>query len=80
MSATGASADVVLDFLRSKHPDLQTIDPDLDLIETRLLDSLHFVEFLYLLEEATGREIALEEVTPDDFRTARRIRARFLGG
>jgi acyl carrier protein len=75
-----SSTDPVIAFLLERHPEMETIDPDVDLIETRILDSLRFVEFLYLLEEQTGREIPLEEVTPDDFRTIARIRERFFDG
>lgn len=71
---------LVVEFLRSKHPDLEEIDPQLDLIENRVLDSLHFVEFMYLLEEMTGREILLEEVSAEDFRTLTAIRAKFFDG
>lgn len=65
-------------YLRRKRPELGAIDPDFDLIENRVLDSLGFVDFLYFLEQHTGREIALEEVSPEDFRTIRAIRARFF--
>ena len=49
-------------------PELGTIDPDFDLIENRVLDSLGFVNFLYVLEEQTGREISLDQASPEDFR------------
>jgi acyl carrier protein len=42
-----------------------------------VLDSLGFVNFLYVLEEQTGREISLDQVSPEDFRTLRKIRERF---
>jgi acyl carrier protein len=71
--------DIVLDYLRSKQPGVE-ISPDLDLIENRILDSMHFVEFLYLLEEAIGEEISLDEVSPDNFRTVNAIKARFFDG
>jgi acyl carrier protein len=77
---TRDATDRVVEFLRARRPDLVKLDPELDLIENRILDSLHFVEFLYLLEEATGTEISLEEVSPEDFRTMSRIRARFFDG
>lgn len=78
MSSSDTQTDVVVEFLRSKYPDLDSIDPELDLIESRILDSLHFVEFMYLLEESTGREILLEDVSAEDFRTLSAIRARFF--
>lgn len=73
----GPERDLVVEFLLSRRPELGTIDPDFDLIENRVLDSLGFVTFLYVLEEQTGREISLDQASPDDFRTLRRIRERF---
>lgn len=54
------------------------IDLDLDLIEHRLIDSLDFAEFLFVLEEVSGRTIDLGSVDLDTFRTLRSIEARFL--
>jgi acyl carrier protein len=80
MRTVDTGAGLVVEFLRAKRPDLDEIDPELDLIESRILDSLHFVEFLYLLEEATGQQIPLEEVSAENFRTLSAIRARFFDG
>jgi acyl carrier protein len=77
-SGTKDPVAVVVGYLLSKKPEIGEIPPDLDLIENRVLDSLGFVNFLYLLEELTGREIPMEEVAPDDFRTVNAIEARFL--
>ncbi|HEY0166643.1 MAG TPA: hypothetical protein VGB75_06330 [Jatrophihabitans sp.] len=71
--------DLVLSYLLARRPELTSIDPDLDLIDNRLIDSLSFVNFLYVLEEQSGRQISLDEVSPEDFRTLRRIRERFFG-
>jgi len=79
-AAAAAKPDLVLSYLLARRPDLTSIDEDLDLIENRIIDSLSFVNFLYVLEEATGEPISLDEVSPEDFRTLRRIRERFLGG
>jgi acyl carrier protein len=70
--------DLVLSYLLARRPELSSIDPDLDLIDNRLIDSLTFVNFLYVLEEQSGRQISLDEVSPEDFRTLRRIRERFF--
>lgn len=78
MSDTQAAILRIIDHLLSGRPGLEHIRPDDDLIEGRILDSLGFVEFLCLLEELTGREIALEDVTPDDFRTLKAIEGRFF--
>lgn len=70
----------VTDFVRSKNPDARSFGMDDDLVACRLLDSLHFLEFLMALEERTGQEILLEDVNPEDFRTVERIAARFFAG
>lgn len=46
-----------------------------DLIETGLVDSLTFVEFLAQLEEVFGIQVSLEELEIDRFRTISRIAA-----
>jgi len=69
----------IIDWLRMKNPELSgEIGMDYDLIESRLIDSLQFLEFIYLLEEVSGQTIDLQTVTIDDFRTLERIRDRFL--
>ncbi|WP_328303190.1 acyl carrier protein [Streptomyces sp. NBC_00435] len=70
--------DAVIHYLLGKRPGLTEIDPELDLVENRILDSLGFVNFLYVLEEQTGEEILMENVTPSDFRTINAIRKRFF--
>lgn len=75
---TPAGVDAVVQYLLKKRPDLTSIDPELDLVENRILDSLGFVDFLYVLEEQTGQEILMENVKPSDFRTINAIRKRFF--
>lgn len=72
------AAELVSEYLLARRPELVEIDPDYDLIENRVLDSLRFLDFLYFLEEKTGREILLDEVAPEDFRTVQAITARFF--
>lgn len=50
--------DDVVAWIRDRNPELaRTPAPDEDLIEGRVIDSLAFLEFIYLLEELTGRPI-----------------------
>jgi acyl carrier protein len=72
--------DIVVDYLRAAKPELGEVAPDLDLIENRVLDSLAFVEFLLLLEEHTGREISIDSISREDFRTLNSIKERFFDG
>lgn len=67
-------------WIADKHGDKAWIDIDLDLIESRVIDSLDFAEFLFFLEELTGKPIELGAVDLDTFRTLRSITARFLAG
>lgn len=68
----------ITDWLRARGASAETIDPDHDLIENRLLDSLHFMEFVLLLEEHTGRDILVDGPSLGQFRTLRAIRDNFL--
>ena len=72
--------DLVVKYLLAKRPELQEIDLDVDLIENRILDSLGFVDFLYLLEEHTGQQLTLDTISAEDFRTLGRIKERFFDG
>ena len=46
-----------------------SLEPDIDIIESRILDSLQVVEFILFLEEKTGRAILAEDLDPDTLRT-----------
>ena len=56
---------------------LQVPSLDTDLIDTGLVDSLTFVEFLAQLEQEFGIHVSLEDLEIDHFRTISRI-ARFV--
>lgn len=70
----------ILDFIHQRNPEAGELGPDDDLIDRRAVDSLAFVEFLYLLEELSGETIDPEELDLEDFRTLRAIDKRFLSG
>ena len=55
-----------------------TLDPDMDLIERRLIDSLGFAEFLFVLEEITGKPVELDQISIESFRTLRNIWRTFF--
>lgn len=70
--------DRVKKWLLARKPELGDLAPDLDLIESRVIDSLSFLEFVFFLEEVTGREI---QVTPDavnSFRTLHSIEEKVI--
>lgn len=74
-----SSIDTVRGWLLERNPGITGIDPDLDLIENRVIDSLRFLEFLYFLEELTGRELTPNADTVAQFRTLRSIETSILG-
>ncbi|MFE5714243.1 acyl carrier protein [Streptomyces sp. NPDC056501] len=70
----------VVDWLRERNPTVDEIPEDLDLIESRLIDSLGFMEFILLLEDLIGRELQIDRIDVDQFRTLRSLKDTFLKG
>ncbi len=70
--------ETILEYLRSRAPGAARIDPDLDLLENRIIDSLGFTEFVFFLEELRGIPLDLDDVRADDFRTVRAIGLNFM--
>lgn len=68
----------VREFILSRNSKLRQVDDEMDLIDSRAINSLAFVEFIFLLEELTGESIDPEELDLDDFRTLKAIEARFF--
>jgi acyl carrier protein len=65
-------------WLLGRRPDLEEIDLDLDLIENRVIDSLGFLDFVFFLEELTGRELQSDLQSVNSFRTLRAIQGNIL--
>ncbi|MFD3586392.1 acyl carrier protein [Streptomyces sp. NPDC058683] len=69
----------IINWIRSKNPDLDgEIAGDTDLIESRLIASVSFLEFIALLEELTGKPVDVSSLSVADFRTIDRIKENFL--
>ncbi|MET7467448.1 hypothetical protein ACFYON_05800 [Micromonospora sp. NPDC005686] len=68
----------VQEFILERNPKLDRLSGDLDLIDSRAINSLAFVEFIFLLEELTGQPVDPEDIDLDDFRTLKAIEARFF--
>ncbi len=79
VSMTVESAEsVLMDYLREKAPEGIELGPDVDLIDERVVDSLGFLNFIFMIEELVGAPIPMDAINVDDFRTLRRIREKFL--
>ncbi|MFF5787179.1 phosphopantetheine-binding protein [Streptomyces sp. NPDC012693] len=68
----------VKSWILERHPERQDIAPDLDLIENRLIDSLSFVEFVFLLEQESGTAIQMETLEVESIRTLAAIERHFF--
>ncbi|MHA4775949.1 phosphopantetheine-binding protein [Streptomyces sp. MSC1_001] len=68
----------VKSWILERHPERQDIAPDLDLIENRLIDSLSFVEFVFLLEQESGTAIQMETLEVESIRTLVAIERHFF--
>jgi acyl carrier protein len=75
---TGTTIDDVKQWILARHENRTDIEPDEDLIETRLVDSLAFVEFVFVIEQASGEEIDMESLDIEDVRTLAAIEKQFL--
>ncbi|KAA2261089.1 acyl carrier protein [Solihabitans fulvus] len=70
--------DPVREWILARHPELDDLDSHLDLIENRLIDSLTFIEFVFLIEQHSGESIPMDTIQVDDFRTLNSIGKRYF--
>ncbi|MGH3164700.1 MAG: acyl carrier protein [Trebonia sp.] len=70
--------DALRGWILSRNPELHDLDPDTDIIESRIIDSLQFVEMLLYVEELRGAEIDEETLNIEFFRTLNQIDRNFL--
>lgn len=60
----------------AKRFDTRLASPDVDLLESRLVDSVRLVDLVLELEQRFGVELPFEELEVEDFRTLARLAAR----
>ncbi|MGV2921517.1 acyl carrier protein [Streptomyces alfalfae] len=65
-------------FIQGRNPKVGPLTDELDLIDSRAIDSLAFVEFIFLLEELSGESIDPEDVDLEDFRILKALENRFF--
>ncbi|NER29397.1 MAG: acyl carrier protein [Symploca sp. SIO1C4] len=78
MTTTTELITKVKEWLLAKHPDISELELDFDLINNRIIDSLSFQEFMFFLEDITGRELQTEAQSINPFRTLRAIEHNIL--
>ena len=77
VQATGI--DHVRAWILGRHPERTELAGDVNLIDTRLVDSLSFVELVYTIEEASGTEIDFDSIDIEDFQSLDTIAKAFFG-
>lgn len=78
MNIATAGLDTLRDWLLEKNPDLDAIDDDLDLFESKLIDSINFVEFILIIEELIDREIPVSNDLVAKTSTLRLVHEHYL--
>jgi acyl carrier protein len=73
-----ATWTAVRSWILERNPDLTDLDPDTDIIQTRIVNSLQFVELVLYVEELRGVMLQSDEVDFDAFRTLKSIEKNFL--
>lgn len=68
----------VTNWILQYHPEIHNLPADTDLIDSRLVDSLRFMELVFLLEQLSGKNINTSTLNIDDLRTLDRIEQNFL--
>ncbi len=65
-------------WIKQLHPQLNDIQPDIDLIEQRLIDSLRFVDLILLIENLSGTPIDIATIDIEKIRTLNSIEQNFF--
>ncbi|MFE9613357.1 acyl carrier protein [Streptomyces sp. NPDC006012] len=76
MSSTGI--EKVRDWILGRHADRTELAADVNIIENRLVDSLSFVELVYVIEDASGAEIDFDNIDIEDFQSLATIEKAFF--
>ena len=72
--------DLLRNWIQENSPKPVSVKDDDELIESQILDSFAFIQFVYYLEEVFGREIVLDESIASNFSTLAAICRHFKGG
>ncbi|MCL3999248.1 phosphopantetheine-binding protein [Streptomyces lavenduligriseus] len=73
-----AGIEEIRSWILSRHPERDDVAADENLIESRLVDSLSFVELVYAIEGASGVEIDFDNIDINDFQTLSSIEKAFF--
>ncbi|MGC5362321.1 4'-phosphopantetheinyl transferase superfamily protein [Streptomyces sp. DT24] len=75
---TSTGIEKVRDWILGRHADRTELAMDVNIIESRLVDSLSFVELVYTIEDASGTEIDFDAIDIEDFQSLATIQKAFF--
>lgn len=78
MSSSGIEA--VRAWILARNPGRDDVGSDENILESRLVDSLSFVDLVYTIEAAADVEIDLDTIRISDFETISTIEKTFFSG
>jgi acyl carrier protein len=68
----------VREWILERNPDLTDLQPETDIIDSRIIDSLQFVELVLFIEDLRGTALESNDVSLDSFRTLKGIEQTFF--
>jgi acyl carrier protein len=68
----------IRNWILARNAGVEDIRPDQDLIESRLVDSLSFIELLILIQQLSGETIDQSSLDVESFRTLNAIADRYF--
>lgn len=74
----GEQLELLRGWLQEANPEMSEIADDTDIIDSRVLSSLQFVEFILYIEEVRGSSIDFDQVDIESVRTLKNIEHHYL--
>ena len=68
----------IKNWLLSQSPEIIDFDEDFNIVENGVIDSLQFLELIYLIEDLSGHNVDMSRVSVCDFLTLNIIEAVFF--
>ena len=73
-----SGVEKVKDWILGRHAERDELAPDENIIDSRLVDSMSFIELIYVIESASGAEIDFDSIDLADFQSLSAIDRAFF--
>ena len=74
----GENINLSKDWLKSQSPGIEDLDGEFNIIQNGIVDSLHFLELVYLIESLSGQEVDMSSISILNFSTLNSIEEKFF--